>query len=142
MPSIGKNCIVHQGRNTDNPLYLGTTLGVYYRDDSMAQWEPFDTNLPNVSVRDLEINLEDAKLIAATYGRGVWETPIPVQLANVDVKFIAIQNPGININCNDNVVPQIQVKNNGLTTLNTISVDYTIDATPYTYNWSGYNFIK
>ena len=137
LPSIGKNCIVHQGRNTDNPLYLGTTLGVYYRDDSMAQWEPFDTNLPNVSVRDLEINLEDAKLIAATYGRGVWETPIPVQLANVDVKFIAIQNPGININCNDNVVPQIQVKNNGLTTLNTISVDYTIDATPYTYNWSG-----
>ena len=137
LPSIGKNCIVHQGRNTDNPLYLGTALGVYYRDDSMSQWEPFDINLPNVSVRDLEINLEDAKLIAATYGRGVWETPIPVQLANVDVKFIAIQNPGININCNDNVVPQIQVKNNGLSTLNAISVNYTIDATPYNYNWTG-----
>lgn len=137
LPSIGKNCIVHQGRNTDNPLYLGTALGVYYRDDSMSQWEPFDINLPNVSVRDLEINLEDAKLIAATYGRGVWETPIPVQLANVDVKFIAIQNPGININCNDNVVPQIQVKNNGLSTLNAISVNYTIDTTPYNYNWTG-----
>ena len=55
-------------RNTDNPLYVGTSLGVYYRDDSMSSWSPFDTNLPNVSVRDLEINLEDAKLIAATYG--------------------------------------------------------------------------
>ncbi len=137
LPAIGKNCIVHQGRNTDNPLYLGTALGVYYRDDSMSQWEPFDTNLPNVSVRDLEINLEDAKLIAATYGRGVWETPIPVQLANIDVKFIAIQNPGININCNSDVIPQIQVKNNGLTTLNSLNISYTIDATPFNYNWSG-----
>jgi photosystem II stability/assembly factor-like uncharacterized protein len=52
LPSIGKNVIVHQGRNTDNPLYLGTTLGVFYRDDTMTQWEPFDTNLPNVSVTD------------------------------------------------------------------------------------------
>lgn len=43
----------------------------------MAQWEPFDTNLPNVSVRDLEINLIDSKLIAATYGRGIWQTDIP-----------------------------------------------------------------
>ena len=137
LPSIGKNCIVHQGRNTDNPLYLGTSLGVYYRDDSMTQWEPFDINLPNVSVRDLEINLEDAKLIAATYGRGVWETSIPVQLASDDVKFIAIQNPGININCNNNVVPQIQVKNNGLNNITAVSVSYTIDTTPYNYNWNG-----
>lgn len=30
LPNIGKNIIVHQGRNTDNPLYVGTDLGVYY----------------------------------------------------------------------------------------------------------------
>ncbi|WP_445722304.1 T9SS type A sorting domain-containing protein [Flavobacterium sp.] len=77
LPDIAKNIIVHQGQNSDNPLYVGTSLGVYYRDDSMAQWEPFDTNLPNVSVRDLEINLIDSKLIAATYGRGIWQTDIP-----------------------------------------------------------------
>lgn len=77
LPEIAKNVIVHQGQNSDNPLYVGTSLGVYYRDDSMAQWEPFDANLPNVSVRDLEINLIDSKLIAATYGRGIWQTDIP-----------------------------------------------------------------
>ncbi|MFB9097855.1 MULTISPECIES: T9SS type A sorting domain-containing protein [Flavobacterium] len=77
LPNIAKNIIIHQGQNSDNPLYVGTSLGVYYRDDSMAQWEPFDTNLPNVSVRDLEINLIDSKLIAATYGRGIWQTDIP-----------------------------------------------------------------
>ncbi|HBD26351.1 T9SS type A sorting domain-containing protein [Flavobacterium sp.] len=137
LPSIGKECIVHQGRHTDNPLYLGTSLGVYYRDDSMTQWEPFDTNLPNVSVRDLEINIEDAKLIAATYGRGIWQTAIPVQIPLVDLKFMSIQNPGININCGANVTPQIQVKNNGVNTISSVNVSYTIDAAPFNYTWNG-----
>ena len=77
LPNIAKNVIIHQAQNSDNPLYVGTSLGVYYKDDSMSSWEPFDTNLPNVSVRDLEINLVDGKLIAATYGRGIWQTDIP-----------------------------------------------------------------
>jgi hypothetical protein len=94
-------------------LYLGTSLGVYYRDDSMTSWQPFDTNLPNVSVTDLEINLEDAKLVAATYGRGIWQTDIPVQVPADDVKFVSIQSPGIDINCGATIIPQIQVKNNG-----------------------------
>ncbi|MCA1965497.1 MAG: T9SS type A sorting domain-containing protein, partial [Flavobacterium sp.] len=136
LPSIGKECIVHQGRNTDNPLYLGTSLGVYYRDDSMSSWSPFDTNLPNVSVKDLEINLEDAKLIAATYGRGVWQTDIPVQVPPIDLKFVGIQNPGININCGGSVAPQVEVKNNGTTSISSVTVNYTIDGTPYNYVWN------
>lgn len=137
LPSIGKNCIVHQGRNTDNPLYVGTTLGVYYRDDSMSSWSPFDTNLPNVSVTDLEINLEDAKLIAATYGRGVWQTDIPVQVPANDLKFVSIQNPGININCGSSIMPQVEVKNNGTNTVSTVTINYLIDTTPYNYVWNG-----
>jgi photosystem II stability/assembly factor-like uncharacterized protein len=76
LPAIGKNVIKHQGKSTLNPLFLGTTLGVFYRDDSMTTWMPFDTNLPNVSVRDLEINLEDNIITAATYGRGIWQASI------------------------------------------------------------------
>lgn len=137
LPAIGKNCIVHQSRNTDNPLYVGTSLGVYYRDDSMSSWQPFETNLPNVSVTDLEINLEDAKLIAATYGRGVWQTDIPVQVPTDDIKFVSIDNPGININCGASVIPQIQVKNNGANAVSSVNVNYTIDGTPYNYVWNG-----
>ncbi|WP_238989452.1 T9SS type A sorting domain-containing protein [Flavobacterium sp. LMO8] len=137
LPAIGKNCIVHQGRNTDNPLYVGTSLGVYYRDDSMSQWEPFDVNLPNVSITDLEINLEDSKLIAATYGRGVWQTDIPVQIPANDLKFVSIQNPGININCGSNITPQVEVKNNGTSSISDVTVNYTIDATAYNYVWNG-----
>lgn len=138
LPNIGKNVIVHQARNSDNPLYLGTSLGVYYRDDTMAQWEPFDTNLPNVSVTDLEINLEDAKIVAATYGRGIWQSTIPVQIAADDVKLIEITNPSsVNVNCDNNVAPQITIKNNGLNSIAAVNFNYSYNAVPYTYTWNG-----
>lgn len=137
LPSIGKNCIVHQGRNTDNPLYVGTSLGVYYRDDTMSSWQPFDLNLPNVSVTDLELNVEDAKLVAATYGRGIWQTDIPVQVPPIDLKLVTIQSPSIDINCSATITPQVEVKNSGLNTINTVIVDYTIDGTPYNFIWNG-----
>ena len=137
LPAIGKNCIVHQSRNTDNPLYVGTSLGVYYTDDTMTTWEPFDTNLPNVSVSDLEINIEDAKIIASTYGRGIWQSDIPVQIPATDVKFVSVNNPGINLNCGGSITPQIVVKNGGLNDVTNVTVNYTVDATPYVFNWTG-----
>ena len=137
LPAIAKNCIVHQGRNTENPLYVGTSLGVYYTDDTMTTWQPFDTNLPNVSVRDLEINLEDNKIIAATYGRGIWQSDIPVQIPPTDVKFISINNPTLNINCTSTFNPQIIVKNGGLNPITALTINYTVDAAPLVYNWNG-----
>lgn len=137
LPAIAKNCIIHQGRNTENPLYVGTSLGVYYTDDSMTTWLPFETNLPNVSVRDLEINLEDAKIIAATYGRGIWQSDIPVQIPPTDVKFVSINNPTLNINCASTFNPQIVVKNNGTNALTSLTVNYTIDSSPNVFNWTG-----
>lgn len=138
LPNIGKNIIIHQDRNSNNPLYLGTSLGVYYRDDSMTSWQPFDVNLPNVSVTDLEINLEDEKLIAATYGRGVWQTNIPIQIPANDVKLLTIFSPGLNINCTPNVIPQIEVKNNGTNTISSVTVNYSIDGgTINNFVWNG-----
>ena len=138
LPSIAKNIIVHQGRNANNPLYVGTSLGVYYRDDTMAQFEPFDTNLPNVSVTDLEINLEDSKIIASTYGRGVWQSSIPVVVPADDIKLVGITSPTYQaISCDGQVSPQVFVKNNGMNTINASTINYTFNATPYSYNWSG-----
>ena len=137
LPNIGKNIIIHQDRNPENPLYLGTSLGVYYRDDSMTSWQPFDANLPNVSVRDLEINLEDAKLIAATYGRGIWQTDIPVQLPTDDIKLLSIKSPAADMHCGSTVIPKVEVKNNGLNTISEITINYTIDSTPASLVWNG-----
>lgn len=92
LPSIGKFCIKHQADNANNPLFVGTNLGVYYKDDISATWTPFDTNLPNVKVTDLEINYVDNNITASTYGRGVWQSPLPSRLSTADFK---IQNIGI-----------------------------------------------
>jgi hypothetical protein len=81
LPAIGKFCIKHQGNTINNPLYVGTSLGVYYFDDSVSSWTPFDTNLPNVKVTDMEINYVDKNITVSTYGRGVWRTPLPSTLA-------------------------------------------------------------
>ena len=137
LPAVGKNIIVHQGRHTLNPLYVGTTLGVYYIDDSMTTWAPFETNLPNTSVADLEINLDDSKIIAGTYGRGVWQCDIPVQVPSNDVKFIGIQSPTGTIACGGLISPQITVKNNGSAAIASVSIVYNYDGTPQNFTWNG-----
>lgn len=137
LPAIAKRVIKHQGRNSLNPLYVGTSLGVYYRDDSMSQWEPFDTGLPNVEVFDLEINLEDSKIIAATHGRGIWQSNIPIEVPAVDIKLQNIQNPTNLISCNTFINPAIEVKNNGSSVINTVNITYNYNGAPQIFNYSG-----
>jgi photosystem II stability/assembly factor-like uncharacterized protein len=84
LPNIPKIVVKHQSEHTDNPLYLGTTLGVWRYDDAVNDWAPFDENLPNVIVRDLDINIEDSNITAATYGRGIWQSAIASEPLSVD----------------------------------------------------------
>lgn len=136
LPNIGKNVLVHQGLNPNNPLYVGTSLGVYYIDDTLSTWIPFDTNLPNVSVTDLEINLEDNKIIAATYGRGIWQSNIPVVQAANDIKLSAIISPSGTVSCNS-IEPIITLTNNGTNVINNVNINYSINGVNYASNWSG-----
>ena len=51
-------------------LYAGTEWGMYVSFDDGASWQPFQLNLPIVSIRDLHVR--DHNLIAATHGRSFW----------------------------------------------------------------------
>ncbi len=139
LPAVAKNSIKHQDLHSKNPLYLGTSIGVYRYDDDTLTWELFNTNLPNSPVRDIEINIVDNKITAATYGRGMWQSELPIELAPTDIRFVEVQ--GLNtteiIECNATVNPEIIVKNNGLSTITEIQVDYTIDGTNLNYIWTG-----
>ena len=70
------NDIVHQAGHAQNPVYVATSLGVYRTVDG-GSWELFSNNLPNTIVTDLEINIADQSITAATYGRGIWRSPLP-----------------------------------------------------------------
>jgi PKD repeat protein len=75
LPNIPTNCIVYTN-NSSQALYIGTDVGVYYREASMTSWVPYFTGLPNIIVNDMEIYYPTGKLRAATYARGVWETSL------------------------------------------------------------------
>lgn len=74
---IGVRSIVHQ-KNSHDALFIGTENAVFYKDTTMTEWIPFVNGLPNVRIEDLEINYQVNRLRAGTYGRGIWETPIPI----------------------------------------------------------------
>lgn len=75
LPNLPVNCIVYEN-GTNDRLYVGTDVGVYYKDNSMSDWELFNNGLPNVVVNELEISYNDNKLWAATFGRGLWQTEL------------------------------------------------------------------
>ncbi len=91
LPNLPVNCIIYSN-NSNDAVYVGTDVGIYYRDGSMTSWMPFMTGLPNVIVNDFEIFYPTNKLRAATYGRGVWESdlysnPNSVPMANFSTSF-------------------------------------------------------
>ena len=75
LPNVSCNHIVFQNNSYD-ALYLGTDIGVFYRDSTMNQWMAYSNGLPNTIVSELEIQESTGKLRAATYGRGLWETDL------------------------------------------------------------------
>ena len=127
IPSENKLTLKHHERSGNNTVYLGTSLGVYYINDDITDWEIFDNNLPNVAVNDLDINENDAKLFAGTYGRGVFVTDIPTMLPENDIQLLSINTPTNAINCNTNITPEITVKNQGTAVITSITTIYTID---------------
>ena len=62
LPNIPVNTIVFQNGSSNDAVYIGTDVGVYYKDNTSA-WIAFNTGLPNVSVRDLEITYLGIKRI-------------------------------------------------------------------------------
>ena len=139
LPNESKLIIKHLPHNPNNDLYVGSSLGVYHINDDMANWETYAANLPNVPIRDLEININDAKIIAGTYGRSVWMSPIEVVAPSNDIRLINISNPNTNVLCGTEVMPNIQVKNQGINIINQVLISYTIDngaINNYIYNGS------
>lgn len=61
---------IRADKTRDGLLYAGTEWGMYISFDDGKNWQPFQLNLPMVSIRDLHVR--DNNLIAATHGRSFW----------------------------------------------------------------------
>ncbi|PLX03332.1 MAG: glycosyl hydrolase, partial [Marinilabiliales bacterium] len=77
IPNIPANCVVHEYGSND-AVYVGTDLGVFYRSADMSEFMDYNEGLPNVIVNDLEIHYGSGKLRAGTFGRGLWQCDLYV----------------------------------------------------------------
>ncbi len=76
LPAFPAECLEYQP-GTNNRLFVGTDVGVFYRDANMSQWECFSENLPVCFVTDLDYEPCNNYLYASTYGRGIYKTLVP-----------------------------------------------------------------
>lgn len=134
LPALSKNALAFLPNSGDNMLFVGTSVGVYRYSDTLAQWQVFKNNLPNVSVRDIEINTVDQTITAATYGRGVWQSALNTTPPSDDIQLVSLLSGATTLACGD-VTLNALVKNNGANAINALTLNYIIDsANPVSQN--------
>ena len=89
LPNLPVNCVEFHEKAND-AVYVGTDVGVYYRNSSMTGWKYFSKGLPNVVVTDLKIQYKSGKIRAATYGRGLWESNLYTPTGKVQLNIVEI----------------------------------------------------
>lgn len=75
LPNLPVNCIVIRNDYPDQ-LYIGTDVGCFLSQTGGGNWINFSQGMPNVIVNELEINLFSEVIVAGTYGRGLWLSPL------------------------------------------------------------------
>jgi photosystem II stability/assembly factor-like uncharacterized protein len=91
LPNIPVHVIKFQDTNGSpgGAVYIGTDIGVYYRDNTMSEWVYYSNGLPSTTVLDLEINETSGLITAATFGRGMWRSPTYLPSCYNDINIIS-----------------------------------------------------
>ena len=72
LPNIIMYKIIMDPNKTNETLYLGTELGMYFTDNSTTNWAKLGTALPNVRISDIEVSENNGNVYIGTFGRGMW----------------------------------------------------------------------
>jgi photosystem II stability/assembly factor-like uncharacterized protein len=101
LPNVPVNCVAFES-STENGIYVGTDVGVFYRNDNTGGWVAYDNGLPNVIINQIEIFPSLYKIRVATYGRGIWDGSLTGNISGIE-KIASLQkeikvypNPSIN----------------------------------------------
>ncbi len=78
LPNVPVHIVKFQDTNGAPPgaVYIGTDIGVFYRNALIAQWIPFGNDLPRTMVTDMEVNETAGVITVSTYGRGFWRSTL------------------------------------------------------------------
>lgn len=139
LPNIPVNCVSYQ-LGTDDGIYIGTDAGVFYKDNTYTNWNPYNNGLPNVIVNQIVFQYQTAKILLATFGRGVWENDffdtegvLPVAQFSENRKLVceggSINYSNFSLNTSDSLLWTFEGGNPAQSTENNPSVTYPIAGT-------------
>jgi hypothetical protein len=74
LPNTPTNAIAVYPRSSGRRVLVGTDVGVFVSDDLGASWARYQAGLPNVVVSDLLVDTAANRIVAATYGRGMFSS--------------------------------------------------------------------
>jgi hypothetical protein len=74
LPVLGVNDLFIVPGTTDNTIVVGTDGGVYLSVDGSG-WQRVGNNMPYMPVYDIDYNPVEARIIAATFSRGIMTFP-------------------------------------------------------------------
>ena len=74
LPNLPIHCLLELA---DGTWLCGSDLGVHVWSDASQSWSAFGEGLPLTPVTDLQEDLILNRIVAGTYGRGAWSTPLP-----------------------------------------------------------------
>ncbi len=81
LPDINLNDVAYYDRGQVEGLYVGTNVGVFFKDAHMSEWILFSEGLPAaILVSEIEIYVDpedpaEDRIRASSYGRGLWGSP-------------------------------------------------------------------
>jgi len=108
LPNIVMKKVILKTDVSDETLILGTEAGVYWKNNTVSNWQKLGVGLPNAIVTDLKINYADQDLYIGTFGNigvvGFDELEKPIIYPNPVVNdLINIKIPEILFNDNQPV---------------------------------------
>lgn len=106
-------------------IYLGTEIGLYKKAMSENNWSLYNPDLPNMSIKELEIMWGSNTIRASTWGRGLWEYSIDGRENYPAITNTAITNP-----------PSMESPKEGVDQLVTSIISYDTTITSAYVEWS------
>jgi hypothetical protein len=79
LPQLPVNkIVVDPNDNSGNTVYVANWIGIYRTINGGVNWARVGTGLPLAEASDMYFAPTGKFLRIATYGRGVWEIPMPL----------------------------------------------------------------
>ncbi len=116
LPAVNQLKIFLDDYSGNSGLYVGNSLGVYYRNNNLTDWVNYSGVLPTIaSIRDIMYFNDggtDARLYVSYFGRGVWETRIenPNTCATPVISGTGFSGSNVTLNWNHTGASQYEIQ--------------------------------